>query len=435
MHHKRLMITLAAGLVLLGGAGVGLRAAAHSDARGVAQGAPGATSSQVAVGTAFTYQGRLTDDEGNPLTGAYDFEFRLYDGSGAGAGQVGQTVSVNDEHVGEGLFSVTLDFGADPFAGQARWLEVHVREGASNGGFTELLPRQAVAPAPYAIGLVPGATVKGALNNTGVLSLTNRAGDGLRVEDAADDGVQVTSANYGFYVQNAFADGLLINSAGNDGVHVGSALNDGVQVASAEYGIFVSSADTDCIFAHNADADGDGIGMAGFFDGNVRVTDHFTATNLYAVNKNFVIDHPLDPENKLLYHSSVESPERLNVYSGNVVLDGQGEAWVELPEYFEALNRDFRYQLTPIGGPAPNLYVAEEIKGNRFRLAGGEPGLKVSWQVTGIRDDASARANPMRVEVDKAPNKQGLYVDPESQGQPRSKGIHEAERADRWATE
>jgi hypothetical protein len=122
----------------------------------------------------------------------------------------------------------------------------------------------------------------------------------------------------------------------------------------------------------------------------------------------------------------------MNVYNGNATLDENGEVWVQLPDYFEALNRDFRYQLTPIGGPGPNLYIAEEIQDNRFKIAGGEPGLNVSWQVTGIRDDASARANPMRVEVDKPERKKGFYLDPEAYDQPASQGIDRVGRgADR----
>ena len=102
---------------------------------------------------------------------------------------------------------------------------------------------------------------------------------------------------------------------------------------------------------------------------------------------------------------------------------------MRLPSYFDALNRDFRYQLTPIGAPGPNLYIAEEIRGNRFKIAGGDPGTKVSWQVTGIRDDASARARPMQVEVDKPDGKRGLYLDPEAYGQPSSQGIGRNQRA------
>ncbi|MCU0293574.1 MAG: hypothetical protein MUF10_16565, partial [Thermoanaerobaculaceae bacterium] len=131
----------------------------------------------------------------------------------------------------------------------------------------------------------------------------------------------------------------------------------------------------------------------------------------------FKIDHPLDPENKYLYHSFVESPDMMNVYNGNVVLDERGEATIALPEWFEALNRDFRYQLTCIGGFAP-VYIAEEITGNRFRIAGGRAGLKVSWMVTGIRQDAFANANRIPVEEDKAEAERGRYLHPAAFGKP-----------------
>lgn len=113
--------------------------------------------------------------------------------------------------------------------------------------------------------------------------------------------------------------------------------------------------------------------------------------------KNFRIDHPLDPENKYLLHTSVESPDMKNVYDGVVTLDENGQAWVELPNWFEALNKDFRYQLTCIGGYAP-VYIAEKIQDNRFKIAGGKAELEVSWQVTGIRNDAWARANRRPIE-------------------------------------
>jgi hypothetical protein len=120
----------------------------------------------------------------------------------------------------------------------------------------------------------------------------------------------------------------------------------------------------------------------------------------------FKIDHPLDPEHKFLQHSFVESPDMMNIYNGVVVLDAHGEAEVQLPDYFEALNRDFQYQLTPLGSYAP-IYIAREIKGNQFRIAGGAPGMKVSWQVTGIRHDAYADANRIQVESPKSPDERG----------------------------
>jgi hypothetical protein len=115
----------------------------------------------------------------------------------------------------------------------------------------------------------------------------------------------------------------------------------------------------------------------------------------------FKIDHPLDPDHRWLSHSFVESPDMMNVYNGNVVLDGNGKATVELPEYFGALNRDFRYQLTPIGAHAP-VYISSTVKNNAFGIAGGTPGLEVSWQVTGIRQDDYAKEHPIVVDTPKS---------------------------------
>ena len=127
----------------------------------------------------------------------------------------------------------------------------------------------------------------------------------------------------------------------------------------------------------------------------------------------FKIDHPLDPANKTLSHSFVESPDMKNVYDGIVVLGGDSEAWVELPDWFEALNRDFRYQLTAIGAPGPNLHIAEKISGSRFRIAGGTPGQEVSWQITGIRKDAYANTYRIPVEEGKPAEEKGTYLHPE----------------------
>ena len=146
-------------------------------------------------------------------------------------------------------------------------------------------------------------------------------------------------------------------------------------------------------------------------DGDITI-----AGNLAKGSGSFKIDHPLDPANKYLSHSFVESPDMMNIYNGNVVLDNEGMAWVELPEWFEVLNRDFRYQLTCIGGFA-QVYVAEEIVDGRFRIAGGTPGLKVSWQVTGVRQDPYAEKHRIQVEEDKPADKRGSYLHPDVYGQ------------------
>ena len=137
--------------------------------------------------------------------------------------------------------------------------------------------------------------------------------------------------------------------------------------------------------------------------------------NLSKGSGSFKIDHPLDPQNKYLSHSFVESPDMMNIYNGNVILDDQGEAWVEMPDWFEALNRDFRYQLTCIGGFA-QVYIANEIENRRFKIAGGAPGLKVSWQVTGIRQDPFAEKNRIQVEEEKSPEERGTYMHPSAYG-------------------
>ena len=136
----------------------------------------------------------------------------------------------------------------------------------------------------------------------------------------------------------------------------------------------------------------------------------------------FKIDHPLDPEQRWLSHSFVESPDMMNVYNGNVTLDDAGEATVGLPDYFGALNRDFRYQLTCIGAHAP-VYVAAEVEDNAFTIAGGTPGLQVSWQVTGIRQDAWANANRIPVEEWKPADERGSYLTPEVFGQTADKSV------------
>lgn len=172
-------------------------------------------------------------------------------------------------------------------------------------------------------------------------------------------------------------------------------------------------------------ASGSGTNYAGYFAGNTHVTG-----TLSKGGGSFKIDHPLDPANKYLFHSFVESPDMMNVYNGNVVLDADGAAVVDLPEWFDALNRDFRYQLTCIGGFAP-VYVAEKVQGNRFRIAGGAPGLEVSWQVTGIRQDAFANAHRIPVELDKPADERGTYLHAIELGMPGNRQMDRArERPD-----
>jgi hypothetical protein len=161
-------------------------------------------------------------------------------------------------------------------------------------------------------------------------------------------------------------------------------------------------------------------GWAGYFQGNVNVT----GTCCGAGQLTTKIDHPIDPESRYLVQSVVQSPDLKSVYDGNVTLDAKGEAVVTLPAYVHALNTGFRYQLTAVGAPGPNLFIAEKIAGNRFKIAGGKPGMEVSWQVTGTRIDPYAKAHPIQSEVDKPADEQGKYRHPAEWGQPESKGTN-----------
>ncbi len=169
---------------------------------------------------------------------------------------------------------------------------------------------------------------------------------------------------------------------------------------------------------------GDGIsgatdGIAGHFAGDVEITGKLTVTSGM---KMFHIDHPLDPENKYLNHVAIESAEVLNVYSGNITTDTNGEAVVALPDWFEALNRDFRYHLTVVGTFAQAI-IAGKIKGNRFAIRTNAPNIEVSWQVTGVRSDPTTRKFPLEVEEAKSERERGYYLNPGAYGQPEERGM------------
>jgi hypothetical protein len=231
-------------------------------------------------------------------------------------------------------------------------------------------------------------------------------------EGTAGAGVLGKSDNGGFAV--------LGQSVGNSGQGVwgenfGTSGNGVVGIAhSAGDGMFAFNDSTgDALFALNQTSGA----FAAFFNGNVDVDG-----NLSKAAGSFKIDHPLDPANKYLYHSFVESPDMMNVYNGNVTTDGAGRAVVEMPDWFEALNRDFRYQLTVIGQFAQAM-VASEIANHTFTIQTDKPNVKVSWQVTGIRQDAWANAHRIPVELEKPDKERGFYLHPELFGAAEEKSI------------
>ncbi len=254
-------------------------------------------------------------------------------------------------------------------------------------------------------------------------------------------GVEGDGGNYGVYGNSANNIGVY-GTGGYSGVYGGST-ESGVYGAGGTYGVvgygtsygvygsggtfgvlgeanttsssgggFSNSTTGDALFTYNQSA-----GYAAFFDGNVDVDG-----NLYKAGGAFKIDHPLDPENKYLYHSFVESPDMMNIYNGNVTTDAEGNAVVTLPEWFETLNRDFRYQLTVIGQFAQAI-VSKKVENNQFQIRTSLPNVEVSWQVTGIRQDAWANANRIPVEEEKKAKLKGFYLHPELYGAPVEKSI------------
>jgi hypothetical protein len=281
--------------------------------------------------------------------------------------------------------------------------------------------------------------------NGGVFISTNATGaygygavNGLLGVSTTNTGVRGESTNgYGGYFQSntgtgAYAtgttNGLLGVSNSGNGVRGQSTNGYGVYGTSPDgYGVYGTS--TDGSGVRGISTNGAGVvgqsesGFAGFFNGRVEVTGDLTVTGyIHKLGGGFVIDHPLDPANKYLNHSFVESPDMKNIYDGNVTTDAKGEATVLLPDYFEAVNKDYRYQLTPVGQFAQAI-VSSEIKDNRFTIKTDKPNVKVSWQVTGIRKDVYAEQNRIQVEVDKSQQDKGKYLHPREWGQPVTKAI------------
>ena len=579
----------------------------------------------VAAGSGFIYQGVLTVG-GVPANGSYDFQVNLWDAVTGGT-PIGNALSVTGQPVTNGVFTIPVDFGSSVFQGDARWLQLAVRQ--NSGIYTLLTPRQPISATPYAMSLIPGATLRNAygsplfaVNNTGtgrsiqgistsndgvygetasaaggvvgintsngagvfgrsangngiageassgaagISGINNNVGAGVYGLSISGEGVHGSVANTssavagintgtgpGVYGRSSGGNGIsgeagntqnaiFGNNTGNGvgvygtsssgagvvgvaganqngvygsntnngaGVYGHSTTGDGVHgetssLASGVIGINTSSgsgvygrstggegvrgdasssssavtgvnsgsgvgvygnsssgdgvvgmagANRSAVYGNNT-SNGSGVygssssgagvsgnsttgtgvygastsGPAGVFQGNVQINGNLSVSgNLSKGGGSFKIDDPLDPANKYLSHSFVESPDMKNIYDGIAVLDATGSAWVTMPQWFQALNRDFRYQLTPIGAPMGNLYIAQEIQDNRFQIAGGKAGLKVSWQVTGIRQDPYANTYRILVEEAKPATERGYYLHPEVYGEPAAKRIQPA---------
>jgi hypothetical protein len=253
--------------------------------------------------------------------------------------------------------------------------------------------------------------------NAGVFGRSNDGGIGVMGQTLFDSGQGVWGESFGagFSVNGFAPDGVvgITHSSVGNGVEAQNDSGGNALLASATSGNAVLALSTSgtAVFAST------NTGTAGEFFGDVDIEGTLSKSA-----GSFKIDHPLDPANKYLYHSFVESPDMMNIYNGNVTTDAQGDAVVNLPDWFEALNRDFRYQLTVIGQFAQAI-VANKVSDHHFTIKTDKPNVEVSWQVTGIRHDAFAEAHRIPVEQAKPDKERGYYLHPELFGAPAEKSI------------
>ena len=414
-------------------------------------------TAEATVPASITAQGKLTDTSGTPLApGSKSFSFRIFDAPSLGvqlwpAGGVGEVQNLTTDAAGlwVGLIGAVSPLTDAVFADSLRWLEVTV------SGTT--LPRVRLTTGPFAfrVATVDGATggqISGMVTTGGVaeglrikgpgvgsaneayLRFTDQAGTSTGYVGDAHPGnsdIYLLSSTGGVTLYTLAGSTLLAQADGD----VAMGMNGQVVIAPStlslgdvgrlNVGDNATNATTAFIGAYGTGGEALHVYTTGFagqraagFQGDVSISGTLSKSA-----GSFQIDHPLDPANKYLYHSFVESPDMMNIYNGNATLDSNGEAVIELPKWFGALNKDFRYQLTAIGGPGPDLYVAHEIVDNQFRIAGGANGMRVSWQVTGVRQDAYANAHRIPIEQAKSETERGFYLHPELFSQPEGKNI------------
>jgi hypothetical protein len=244
--------------------------------------------------------------------------------------------------------------------------------------------------------------------STAVLGETSGAAYGII--GLATAGSTAEAATYGNNLRNNGGAGVLGN--GFNGVL-------GISNQSTGYGVYAENFD-------NIAPLGNGVGVAGKGFYGVLGIDRYsgTQTGAYGVyangnmgatgTKTFNIDHPKDPENKFLRHFSIESNEVLNFYRGTAVFDANGNAVIKLPDYFNDINKNISYQLTPIGAYM-TLFIEEKVNAkNQFKVSGGISGKEVSWAVYAERNDLYLQKNPnhREVEVEKKGIQKGKYLIP-----------------------
>ncbi len=425
----------------------------------------------------ITYQGKLSDGAA-AANGVYDLQFQLFNQLTSGAART-SLITLEDVTVTNGIFTVRLDLGVNSLpAGspgatapsdlklnpaildaENSFVEIGVRAGTSTGAYTTLTPRQPLTAVPLAMRAESAATAYRAVNADNATNLGGTAANQfVQTNDARLSNARTPTAGSSNYIQNTTTQQSgSFNISGNGTIggtltantatvnqtltatttNISGATERLLNVqGSSPIGTWITLNNT-TTGGHNwsiistGESNGEGAGKLLFYDlanntgrlllsdSGATITGNLTVSGaISGATKNFKIDHPLDPLNKTLTYTSVESPDMKNIYDGNITTDANGDAIVTMPAYFEALNKDFRYQLTVIGTFAQAI-VFEKIKGNQFKIKTDKPNVEVSWQVTGIRHDKFAEDKQTPVEQEKPAVDQGKCLYAPACGQKR----------------
>jgi hypothetical protein len=330
--------------------------------------------------------------------------------TGVGGLSIGTTTGENDGGDFLATGSSTLNIGVDGFAYGVGAGPNYGGYLSSQGGSTVLNvgARGSAQNTSNAanLGLFGVADSSGAVNRgieaDAVASIASSLNEG--VFGSGTGANDINSENIGVY-------GLADMSAGaNIGVFAVSDTSLGTAFSPGPSNIALLAEATCATCTQTTSYSSGGNSMAGLFFGDVEVVG-----NMAKSGGTFKIDHPQDPANKFLFHSFVESPDMMNIYNGNITTDANGEAVVSLPGYFEAENIDFKYQLTVIGTFAQAI-IGKEISNNQFVVKTDKPNVKVSWMVTGVRNDVWAQNRRVVPEVEKTGAEKGKYLHPEFYG-------------------
>jgi hypothetical protein len=312
----------------------------------------------------------------------------LYGGAGAGAGVVASNNSGSNPAIygsnngsGAGIWGDTPNSGWTGVYGTGKHNGVSGDTGSSTSTDSGVWGNN--TGAGYGV-----AGTASAANAAGVYGSNSKTG---AVTTYGVYGIATSNLGFGVYgtSNSSNSSGVYGNSTGS-GAGAG-----GVQGYGAGYGVSGSSIDGYGLYGASENGDGiysyvSGSGYAGYFYGPVYVNGTISTSG----TKPFMIDHPLDPANRILRHAAIESNEVKDFYDGIVTTDKAGHAVVELPQYFMSLNQKYRYQLTVMHTFAQAI-VSKDIEDNKFEISTDKPNTEVSWQITGLRSDRPKRVPRM----------------------------------------